>query len=220
LSSFLSAITAQFQGGEWQQAVSACIRQSEVQRTHVGAVLHDQVGQILTAVGLQLGMLRTDVPELSEIQVLLESAMAHVRGISRDLNPSAVERAGFRFALEHLVQDQRTHFPADLTLAFPEHFRVPSVAGQALFPIARSAVDLAREKGAEEMSLRVEQNGSAWVLEARYDVSPPGVGMKLAAEERRSLLLLEFDAMRAGLPIVFADSPEGITCLRAAYGVP
>jgi signal transduction histidine kinase len=67
-------------------------------------MLHDQVGQVLSAAGLQLELLRMDfeqrIPEVStrtaEIQQLLERALVHVRALICELNPAPVTGASAR----------------------------------------------------------------------------------------------------------------------------
>src|ERR1700724_694224 len=77
----------------------------------ISRFLHDEVGQVLSAVGLQLDALRHDLgartPELeqrtSEIQQMLETMIASIRDLSYELNPSVVQRTGLQFALERLA---------------------------------------------------------------------------------------------------------------------
>jgi signal transduction histidine kinase len=74
----------------------------EEERTRISSILHDQVGQVMSAVGLQLELLRLDfehrVPEIAartaEIQHLLERALAHVRTLVSELNPEPLKGAG------------------------------------------------------------------------------------------------------------------------------
>ncbi len=63
------------------------------ERERLSRILHDDIGQILTAVGVQLELLRLDTREtapelaarLSEAQKLLEQAMERIRALSREL---------------------------------------------------------------------------------------------------------------------------------------
>ena len=72
------------------------------ERTRISRILHDQVGQVMSAVGLQLELLRMDfehsVPEIAartgEIQQLLERALVHVRTLVSELNPAPLKGAG------------------------------------------------------------------------------------------------------------------------------
>jgi signal transduction histidine kinase len=69
------------------------------QRERISRVLHDEVGQVMSAAGLELGLLRMDladsVPEIgartAAIQKLLERAMTRVRELSSELSPPAAK---------------------------------------------------------------------------------------------------------------------------------
>src|SRR6266581_3219712 len=83
----------------------------ELQRSRMAAFLHDTVGQNLTALGLQLDLVRMDLESVTpatcahvaEIQKLLGAMMEEIREFSSHLNPPIVERAGLRPALDRLV---------------------------------------------------------------------------------------------------------------------
>src|ERR1017187_7867549 len=87
----------------------------EQEGARISRILHDEVGQVLSAVGLQLDLLRMDLDEQSvetpsrivDIQKVLEQAVGQVRDLSYELNPSVVERTGLQFALDRLVGRHR-----------------------------------------------------------------------------------------------------------------
>src|SRR5579862_5203418 len=78
------------------QKLFAAINEHEAVLARVSRLLHDDVSQILSAVGLQLDALRMDFHEQApaldmravEIQELLEQAIEQLRDISNELNPS------------------------------------------------------------------------------------------------------------------------------------
>ena len=81
------------------QKLFAAINEHEAVLARVSRLLHDDVSQILSAVGLQLDAMRMDFREqapgfdsrAAEIQELLEQAIEQLRDISNELNPSIVE---------------------------------------------------------------------------------------------------------------------------------
>src|SRR5258706_14403153 len=117
--------------------------------TRGARVLHDEVGQVLSAVGLQLDVLRLDlqdkVPEImartAEIQQMLELAITQVRGLSFELNPAIVERAGLQFAMERLCGKYRDQFRGNLRLQYDQGIRVPLAAGNAIYKISELALE-------------------------------------------------------------------------------
>ena len=94
-----------------QRMIVSTINAREVESNRVSRILHDEVGQVLSAVGLLLDVMKLDfrnhVPEItdrvSEIQKMLDHAVKQVRSLSYDLNPSVVERAGLQMALDRLA---------------------------------------------------------------------------------------------------------------------
>ncbi len=104
---------------ELRHTVLGALKAQEFERAMVSKFLHDSVGQNLTALGLQLDLIRMDLESISpetcgrigDIQKLLEEMMESVREYSYELNPSTVERAGLRPALDRLVfQDAGAFF--------------------------------------------------------------------------------------------------------------
>lgn len=189
-------------------------------------LLHDEVGQVLSAIGLQMDLLRMDLEEgvtgapkrILEIQKFLEQAVAHVRDLSYELNPSIVERTGLKLALERLAGRCRRSFPGNVRLTFDPAVRVPIEIATALYKIAEQALDNAlRHAHATRIAiafkaapggacLEIRDNGVGFAVEkTRKD--PPGLG----------LLLMSHHAARAGLRLTLACRPEKGTIVKAVY---
>lgn len=102
--------------------------------------LHDEAGQHLTALGLQLDLLELDFPEVSPslaaLRPLLEAAFQSVRSLSYDLNPDLAARVGLRAALEGAARRARCGFETDSGAA-----AIPAQQAAALFRIAECAID-------------------------------------------------------------------------------
>src|SRR5450432_1244050 len=89
---------------ELRHTVLGALKAQAGERSKVAKFLHDIIGQNLTALGLQLDLVRMDLETVSpatcahvlEIQQLLGAMMEEVREFSYQLNPSIVERAGLR----------------------------------------------------------------------------------------------------------------------------
>jgi signal transduction histidine kinase len=98
----------------------------------VARILHDDVGQVLSAIGLQIDVMRMDfvaqapgIAERSaEIQQLLEKAIDRVRDLSFELNPATVERAGLQFALERMVGRVRQNYKGTVRLMYDSSVRL------------------------------------------------------------------------------------------------
>src|SRR5688500_13595074 len=91
----------------WRR-VAARARAQEQRR--VSRLLHDDIGQSLTALNVQLAVLRARArgavqAQLKSAQSLLEKALAQVQHLSQDLHPSAVEDLGLVPALRSHIKN-------------------------------------------------------------------------------------------------------------------
>ena len=78
----------------------------EDERRHISRELHDEIGQLLTAIGINLGLVRS-APEgddagqlLDECRLEIEQAITRVRDLSLDLRPSMLEDLGLVATIE------------------------------------------------------------------------------------------------------------------------
>src|ERR1700686_3615095 len=78
------------------EQIAALYIQTRATLVRAGRTLHDHVGSSLSAVGVQLQMLRMDVPaaqeRLDETLQILEESLSRVRDLSQELCPSPAYR--------------------------------------------------------------------------------------------------------------------------------
>lgn len=191
-----------------------------------GQVLHDEIGQILSAVGLHLDVLRMDLEEqapeaaqrISEIQALLEKAFERVRALSYDLNPNRAERAGLTTALHRLVGERRQSSGRKIRLLCDASVRVSGPAATAMYQIAECALSNAlthSQASKIEIFVKPARGGGA-VLEVRDDgrgfdpaeaaANPTGLGIPL----------MYCFADRAGIHLDIESEPGKGTIVRVA----
>jgi signal transduction histidine kinase len=193
---------------------------------HISRKLHDEVGQVLSAVGLQLDALRLEfqgaVPEIAarttEIQNMLEQAMNEVRALSYDLNPAVVERVGLQFALDRLVGRLRGRFKGTLRFNFDPNVRLPLSAANAWYKITEHALEnVIRHSGSSRAEVIVKQGRDESTLEIRDH----GSGFDLAAERDQNsglgLLLMEHYANQSGNQLTIASTLGKGTTVRTRY---
>jgi signal transduction histidine kinase len=156
------------------QMLFAAMNEHEAVLSRVSRLLHDDVSQVLSAVGLQLDAMRMDFRDqapgvdgrASEIQELLEQAIEQLRDITNELNPSIVERAGLQFALDRLIGKVRAGFSGTLRLHFDPSLRVPTILAKAFYKIAECALDLAKATpGCSLIDIHVKRAQGEYVLE-------------------------------------------------------
>jgi two-component system sensor histidine kinase UhpB len=148
----------------------------EAERVGIARDLHDEVGQVLTGVLLQLNAIAESAPEhrseLDEARQAVRRAVDEVRRISSELRPEMLEHLGLVSALTELstsfarvagVRVER-QFPTSLPKLAPEiELAIYRIAQESLTNIARHAaatrVTIALEPGHDSVVLRVSDNG-------------------------------------------------------------
>ena len=209
---------------ELRHTVLSALKAQEFERTMVSKFLHDSVGQNLTALGLQLDLIRMDLESVSpgtckhigQIQKLLEEMMESVREYSYELNPSTVERAGLRPALDRLAGRIRARFPGSLRLNVDPSLKLDPKLASALFQILQEAVENAvQHSSCSAIEIAVKSTRIGTFLEVRdngrgFDPADPmGGGRGLG------LLSMEHYAAQAGLDLRIASNPKTGTVVRA-----
>lgn len=210
---------------ELRNTVLGALKAQEFERNMLSKFLHDQVGQNLTALGLQLDLARMDLETVSpetcerikEVQKVLEAIMEQVRDYSYHLNPSAVERAGLRSALDRLVIHIRERFTGGLRLNVDPSLKLDPKIASAFFHIAQEAVENAVQHSscsAIEIAVKSTRTG------ASMEVHDNGRGFDpadiLGGARGLGLLSMEHYAAQAGLDVSIASDKKTGTTVRAA----
>jgi signal transduction histidine kinase len=214
---------------ELRTTVLGALKAQEFERAVVSRFLHDSVGQNLTALGLQLDLVRMDLesvgPEtcerIVEIQKVLETVMQEVRDYSYELNPSTVERAGLRSALDRLAGRIHERFTGVLRLNVDPSLKLDPKIASAMYQIAQEAVENAvKHSSCSTIEIAVKSTRIGPALEIKdngrgfdpADVRGGGRGL--------GLLSMEHYAAQAGLDLSVNSNRGSGTTVRAAAGQP
>jgi len=190
-------------------------RESEYSR--ISRFLHDDVGQVLSAVGLQLDALRRDfcesAPEINErateIQQMLEAVIGRIRDLSYELNPSVVQRTGLQFALNRLADRFRQHF-AGMRVQLDPSVRVPSTQAEAMFRSAEASLELAVGSApCSNVDLYLKRVRDDFVLELRVNCL-----LDFETEKRFPALLANYYGNRNGVTLTVNRVGERDTIVR------
>ncbi|MGE5489629.1 MAG: sensor histidine kinase [bacterium] len=201
----------------------------ELEGARISRLLHDEVGQVLSAIGLQLDLLRMDISEGSqsasgrivEIQRLLETAIGRVRDLSYELNPCAAGRAGLEPSLKSLADRYRTAVPAGIAVTCDPAVRPDAAVAAVMFRIAQLALDNAvRHAGATRIDVFVKKTRAGVSLIVRDD----GRGFSPRAESIKprglGLRLMRRHASAAGLRFSLVSAPGRGTIVKVIQPVP
>jgi signal transduction histidine kinase len=155
----------------------------EAERRRLARELHDQVGQNLTALSINLSIMRGLLsgealvrlnPRLEDSQLLVEETIDRIRDLTAALRPAVLDDYGLDSALRWYAEQfsERTGISAYLRGA-PLVSRLPSVVETVLFRIAQEALtNVAKHAQANYVMITLETHGSA----ARLALADDGVG--------------------------------------------
>jgi len=218
-------MSAQEQRSLAELLVSA-LQAREQEGARVSRFLHDEVGQVLSAIGLQLDLLRMDIEDnvagcsrrIVEVQKVLETAVAQVRDLSYELNPSIVERTGLKLSLERLIGRFQKDFQGVVHLQYDSSVRLPLEVATAMYKISEQAVENAvKHAGAEHIDVIVKLGRLGVTLEVRDD----GAGFRTDRKELENKglgrHLMQHHAAQAGLRFSVASMPDQGTIVRVIF---
>jgi len=202
------------------------LKAQESERGRLARFLHDEVGQSLSAAGLQLDLLRMDfetaapqiAPRTMELQGMLETIMAAVRDFSYELNPDIVERAGLHAAMDRLVGRIRKRFSGNLRLMTDTTLHVPPPVGSAIYKIAAEALENSlQHSGCSQIELVIKSTPDGPALEVRDN----GKGFEaadLGGQHRGlGLLVMEHYAAQNNLRLAVESERGKGTTVRAVF---
>lgn len=151
----------------------------EEERTRIARELHDELGQALTALRIDLGWLRNKIAPLGAAAVdrigsalgVVEQSIVSLRRISEDLRPAMLDSLGLAAAVEHHAKQfsQRTGIPCRLHLN-REEFELDDRLTTTVFRVVQEALtNIARHAEAGEASIAIEQTNDGLQLTIEDD---------------------------------------------------
>ena len=193
--------------------------------------LHDEFGQILTAMGLMIGRAGRHVPEgsplqseLHEVREIAQAALDNVRGLSQTLHPSILEEAGLEGTIEWYLPtvERQTGLAVSYERSGPSR-EIPNTIAIHVYRVLQEALNnVARHSGSTRAWVRLRTFADRLELE----VEDHGVGLASAAgdpsgpsdiEGRRrglGLVAMRERAAIVGGSIEFRKMPDGGTLVR------
>ncbi len=149
----------------------------EEERKRIAMEVHDELGQLLTALKMEISLLRMRLDDnadlsarIGQMRELVEKTIAMVRNVATHLRPAALN-LGLVPALEWLAQDftLRTGVPCHLEMAGGE-VQLPDAHATALFRIVQeSLTNAARHAGASQVVVRLDRGEDSLRLEIQDD---------------------------------------------------
>lgn len=189
----------------------------EVERKHVAREVHDEMGQILTALRMELSLLQRELPEgarpvgrIDEIFQLIESLFKSVRSIAGSLRPPTLD-LGLIPAIEWLAQDFETRWNIECALDMGvRDIRVDEAFATTVFRIIQeSLTNVARHAQARSVSISLDRLPDR----VRLEIQDNGRGFDPAAVDagRFGLLGMRERVQELGGSLALRTSPESGT---------
>ena len=156
------------------------IEQHEEERRRLSRELHDETGQVFSAVRIELGVLRDGLPaaqtaRLDQVLGLIDKGIRSIRSVTNDLRPSLLDDLGLLPALRSLVAEfsERSGMRVDLD-APPSLPPLSEEAELALFRALQEALsNVLRHAQARSVDVGISVNREGVLLEVRDDGRGP-----------------------------------------------
>jgi PAS domain S-box-containing protein len=203
----------------------------EAERRHIARELHDEIGQLLTVIKLDLqGVLhqpgvQSFAPALQESIETVDQLVGKVRDLSLNLRPSMLDDLGLVPALRWYVQRQATHLGFAIALQLPVSApRLPPEMETACFRIIQEAltnaarhaqatqVKVALSIGPQYAELTVRDNGIGFDVASTQQSAIAGGGFGLLGMQERAQLV--------GGALQITSTPRVGTLIAARFPLP
>jgi signal transduction histidine kinase len=189
---------------------------------HISRELHDEFGQVLTAIGAMLSRAGNQAPEgsplrgdLQEVKEIAQSTLNNIRGLSQALHPVLLEEAGLESTLDWYIPNVerqtgiRLHYEKS-----GKSFPVESGAGVHIYRVLQEALNnISRHAQVAEAWIRLTFLPESLLLEVQdhgrgfvTTKVPYGIGL-VAMRERADLI---------GGKLDISNPPRGGTLVRLA----
>jgi signal transduction histidine kinase/sensor domain CHASE-containing protein len=164
----------------------------EAERRTLAGELHDRIGQSLTAIGLNLSILRNSATQeqdpaiaerLEDSTGLVHETIGAMRNLMGELRPQGLDDYGLAAPLRALAAEfaKRTGIPATVHETAGE-WRVGHTVELAMYRIAQETLNnVAKYAGARHVSIELGKAGNTVTLRIKDD----GIGFDAAQQERR-----------------------------------
>lgn len=168
----------------------------EEERTAIARELHDELGQLLTAIKIDLQTIANHPPKKSDtakhikpVVGLVEESIVSIRKLSSDLRPTILDHLGLVSAMQWYITEQKKRLKTDITFKIPRD--IGKISKKKTIPVFRVFQELltniARHALASKVKIMIEVVDTTMKLV----VSDNGVGMKTdSVDDIKSLGIL------------------------------
>jgi two-component system, NarL family, sensor histidine kinase UhpB len=206
---------------ERRESARRALLVQEGERRRIARELHDEVGQTLTGVMLQVEGLAGTIPEalrdqLDELRETARQGTEDVRRIARRLRPEALEDLGLESALAGLASAFGEQARIRVDRRLEPGLRLPDEQELVIYRVAQEALtNVARHAHASEVHLQLRRTGGHVILTVRDD----GRGLPGALPSSYGIPGMRERAMLIGAQLSIGRAPSGGTEVQLSIPV-
>lgn len=161
----------------------------EEERIRIAREVHDELGQLLTAIKMDISLLRSELEQDGAVQKrvastldLVNSTIKTVQRITSELRPSILDNLGLAAAIEWQAGEFEKRYGITVELDIPdEYLPVTSAIATAVFRIFQETLtNIARHADAHHVRVLLEEHHSELTLKVEDD----GIGLAVEALDR------------------------------------
>ncbi|HEY2433260.1 MAG TPA: ATP-binding protein [Vicinamibacterales bacterium] len=183
--------------------------------------LHDEFGQLLTAIGTMLGRVTKQAPadsplaaDLREISEIAQTALDRTRGLAQTLHPSLLEELGLDSTVEWYLSTVERQFGVQVTYA---RTGTPAALDQMttihVYRVLQEAMNnVARHSGTRRVWVRLDNGGNG----LRLEVEDHGTGVGAGGRRGLGLVTMRERAALIGGTLQVLAPEAGGTLVRLA----
>jgi two-component system sensor histidine kinase UhpB len=212
----------------WQlQALTRrLVEAEELERRRLAGELHDRVGQMLSALNINLDIaLGLVAPQNLEVRLrltdslsLVESMLQAIEGLMAELRPPLLDEYGLVAALGHYAKGFSQRHDVDVAVDDPLELArgLPPETAIALFRVAQEALaNVAKHARARRVRILLDRKGGELVLEIADDGRGFDPDDRLASSRRWGMTSMRERAAAAGGRVDVRSMPGGGATVRA-----
>lgn len=191
----------------------------EQERESIARELHDNIGQVLTTINMELELLKDGRSEsatqpgdrVERLQELIRSSIRQVKNVCRGLRPDILDHLGLIPAISNLAESAGKNLPCGIHVSADDLPDMSKDTELALYRIAQEAItNIIRHAGAKNAFIDIKVLKKRVYLKVKDD----GTGFdvrKLEAVDVRTrslgLLIMKERALQAGGSLRFKSEP-------------
>jgi PAS domain S-box-containing protein len=201
---------------ELRRLAASVVEAREEERRRIARELHDELGQRLTALKMELSSLRAEAPQrdnggrITGMLEMVDSTVSALRRIAADLRPLMLDDLGLNAAIEWLARDASRRMDMEVTVRLcSEDPPLAPGADIALYRMVQEALtNVGRHARATDVRITLRQDGDELVLTV-HDNGKGFPERSMRQEGRYGLLGIRERALMLGGRLELDNPPGG-----------